>query len=86
MADNITAIISDLFYNGEVNYFEGLYGQAQPSMDNFEKWGHFSQIVWKGTTHVGCATQDCTQQGLANVGSTVAKYFTVCNYKSPGMT
>ena len=80
---NISAIITDLFYNGEVGWYDGLYGQAQPDMTNFEHWGHFSQIVWKDTTHVGCATQHCSN-GLANVGSDVAPYFTVCNYKNPG--
>jgi len=83
-ADNITAIITNLFYNGEVGWYDGLYGQAQPSMVNFEHWGHFSQIVWKGTTHVGCYTKDCSAQGLANTGGDVSPYFTVCNYKSPG--
>ncbi|TKA52546.1 hypothetical protein B0A49_13769, partial [Cryomyces minteri] len=82
-ADNISAVITNLFYNGEVNYFNGLYGQANPDMTNFEKWGHFSQIVWKNTGSVGCATQDCSASGLANVGSNVAPFFTVCNYKAP---
>lgn len=82
--DNISAIITNLFYNGEVNYYQGLYGEANPSMSNFEEWGHFTQIVWKATTHFGCATHDCTGQGLANVGSDVSPYFTVCNYKKPG--
>lgn len=83
-ANNISSIITDLFYNGEVGWFADLYGEAQPSMTNFEHWGHFSQIVWKGTTAVGCATQDCSKQGLTGVGSNVPPYFTVCNYKSPG--
>lgn len=52
-------------------------------MSLFEKWGHFSQIVWKGTTHVGCYTAHCPN-GLGNVGSDVSPYFTVCNYKNPG--
>ncbi|KAK5120070.1 hypothetical protein LTR85_006551 [Meristemomyces frigidus] len=83
-ANNISAIITDLFYNGEVGWYDGLYGEEQPDMTNFEHWGHFSQIVWKATTKIGCATQDCTSQGLSNVGSDVAPYFTVCNYESPG--
>jgi len=82
--DNVSAVITDLFYNGEVNYYNNLYGQANPDMSNFEKWGHFSQIVWKSTSQVGCATVDCTSQGLANVGQYVSPFFTVCNYKSPG--
>lgn len=79
----VNRVITDMFYNGEVNYYNGLYGEASPDMSNFEHWGHFSQIVWKSTTEVGCATQHCPG-GLANTGSNVPPYFTVCNYKSPG--
>lgn len=79
----IDRVITDMFYNGEVNYYSGLYNQDSPDMSNFEHWGHFSQIVWKATTKVGCATQHCPG-GLANTGSNVPPYFTVCNYDSPG--
>ncbi|KAI5240763.1 hypothetical protein E4T43_05846 [Aureobasidium subglaciale] len=82
-ANNVSAVITELFYNGEVGYYTNLYGQANPDMSNFEKWGHFSQLVWKGTTKVGCATQYCSG-GLANVGQYVSPHFTVCNYGSPG--
>lgn len=82
-ANNVSAVITDLFYNGEVGYYDGMYGMANPDMTNFELWGHFSQIVWKGTNKVGCATQHCPN-GLGNVGSTVSPYFTVCNYGPPG--
>jgi len=82
--ENIATIITDMFYNGEVGYFAAQYGKKNPDMDDFEKWGHFSQIVWAGTTHVGCATQDCSASGLSNTGGGVAPYFTVCNYKTPG--
>ncbi|KAK0961502.1 hypothetical protein LTR91_019864, partial [Friedmanniomyces endolithicus] len=84
-AANISAIITDLFYNGEVGWFDNLYGQAQPDMTNFEHWGHFSQIVWGNTTSVGCATQYCNGPGgLGGVGSDIPPYFTVCNYDPPG--
>jgi len=81
---NISAVITELFYNGEVGWFKGLYGQEQPDMTNFENWGHFSQVVWASSTKVGCATQDCSVQGLSGVSSLVAPYFTVCNYGTPG--
>lgn len=82
-ATNISAIITDLFYNGEEPYFAPNYGMDDPDMTEFEKWGHFTQIVWKDTTHVGCYTQYCPG-GLENVGTGVSPYFTVCNYKGPG--
>lgn len=92
-ADNVTSVISDLFYNGEINNYNGLYGQATPDNINddsaFDGYGHYTQIVWKGTNSVGCATVDCTgqgngPQGLGNVGSDVPPFFTVCNYSPPG--
>ena len=67
--------------------FAGLYGQVTPdgiNTDAFDGWGHYTQIVWGATTAVGCATVDCTSQGLANTGSDIPPYFTVCNYSPPG--
>ncbi|KAJ5421135.1 hypothetical protein N7465_003654 [Penicillium sp. CMV-2018d] len=73
-------VISEMMYTDEAPYFASLYGQADPDMTNFDKWGHFTQIVWKATTHVGCATVSCSD--LKNVGG--AAPYTVCNYGSPG--
>ncbi|BAE56831.1 unnamed protein product [Aspergillus oryzae RIB40] len=81
-SEKIGEMITNLMYNNEMGYFEALYGEANPSMDNFDAWGHFSQIVWKGTTHVGCATVTCNS--LGNVDSSVAVPFTVCNYSPAG--
>ena len=82
---SIGAVISNLFYNGEVNlYWEGVaQNNGQPDYNTFESWGHFSQMVWKASTSVACATQHCPN-GLSGVGSDVAPYFTVCNYYPPG--
>ena len=79
----VPAMITNEMYNGEINWYPTPYGQANPDMTNFEHWGHYSQIVWKSTTSVGCYTQYCPN-GLANVGSDVSPYFTVCNYSPPG--
>jgi len=82
-ADEVTDVITNLWYNAEVNAYSPYYGQANPG-GNFNNYGHFTQIVWQGTTVVGCATQDCSANGLANVGSNVPPYFTVCNYYEAG--
>ncbi|KAL3481898.1 CAP domain-containing protein [Aspergillus californicus] len=79
---DVGVMISNLMYNDEAGYYTDLYGEASPDMTLFEKWGHFSQIVWKGTTKVGCATVSCSS--LGNVDSTSAVPFTVCNYSPPG--
>jgi hypothetical protein len=81
--EDIPAMITNEMYNDEIGFYPG-YG-SEPDMGNFEKWGHYSQIVWKSTTGVGCATQYCPN-GLANTGGNVSPYFTVCNYSPPGMS
>jgi len=54
-------------------------------MSNFENWGHFSQVVWKGSKNVGCYTADCSKNGIKGLeGYNIAPYFTVCNYYPPG--
>jgi len=82
-ADEVTDVITNLWYNAEVNAYSPYYGQANPG-GNFNDYGHFTQVVWQGTTVVGCATQDCSAGGLANVGPNVPPYFTVCNYYEAG--
>ncbi|RAL16846.1 CAP domain-containing protein [Aspergillus homomorphus CBS 101889] len=78
----IGEMITNLMYNDEMGYYAELYGEADPDMTNFDLWGHFSQIVWKGTTKVGCATVTCPS--LGNVDAAEALPFTVCNYSPPG--
>ena len=94
--EDIGSVITDLFYNSEVRAFEPYYGQPTPKIPGnfeagFDGFGHFTQIVWKETSEVGCATFDCSgagkgPKGLGNVGSSVPPFFTVCNYKGPGMS
>ncbi|GAA6046426.1 hypothetical protein JCM3770_004915 [Rhodotorula araucariae] len=45
--------------------------------------GHFTQLVWKGTTELGCAVSKCSP--LASAGfSSGSSYFYVCEYSAPG--
>jgi hypothetical protein len=74
-------MIGNDMYNKEMPFYPLPYGLDNPDTTNFNSWGHFSQIVWKSTTLVGCATQFCPN-GLVNAGFT--QYFTVCNYYPPG--
>ncbi|KXT17446.1 hypothetical protein AC579_5695 [Pseudocercospora musae] len=79
--DEIGDAITDMWYNGEVGYYANDYGQADPDMSNFENWGHFSQMVWKATEKVGCATQSCPG-GVQNAPG--IDTLTVCNYSPVG--
>lgn len=50
---------------------EKQYDFSQPGF--FEATGHFTQCVWKGSTHIGCATKSCPDGVLYS-----------CNYAPPG--
>jgi len=79
---SVARAASNGWYNNELNLFPaGDYGKASPDMSNFSDWGHFSQLVWKGTKKVGCATKFCPAGTLSSLGS----WYTVCNYYPAGM-
>jgi uncharacterized protein YkwD len=81
------AAVTNQWYNQEMSSFlDSYYGQATPSLDNFEAWGHFSQVVWKASTRIGCATQYCPKSSdlFGEGGSAYNGWYTVCNYLEPG--
>ncbi|EXJ84003.1 hypothetical protein A1O3_04670 [Capronia epimyces CBS 606.96] len=77
----VPSMIGNDMYNREMPLYPGPYDSNNVDTSTFASWGHFTQIVWKGTQQVGCATQYCPQ-GLTNAA--FAQYFTVCNYYPPG--
>jgi len=48
---------------------------------NNPQYSHFTQMVWKGTTQLGCAHQDCSGIFGANYG---LAHYHVCEYSPPG--
>ncbi|KAI3394763.1 hypothetical protein diail_2232 [Diaporthe ilicicola] len=78
----IAQAITDMWYNGELDlYPSSAYGQANPDFTNFEAWGHYSQIVWVGSTQVGCAAQYCAP---GSMNPTMGAWYSVCNYYPAG--
>ncbi len=78
MAKAITA----QWYNAEEPLFlPSYYGKATPDMKNFERWGHFSQVIWQSTTKVGCASHYCA---AGTIFSSMPSWFTVCDYRGQG--
>ncbi len=45
--------------------------------------GHYTQLVWRGTTGVGCAKVTCTVNSPFGAGFPTWDYF-VCDYEPPG--
>lgn len=74
--------ITDMWYNGEINLYPSSgYGQSSPDMGGFEGWGHYSQVIWKGSNTVGCAAQYCPPGTMFDG---MGAWFTVCNYFPAG--
>jgi hypothetical protein len=75
-------------YNNEMMNFAGQYGKPHPdNWDDFESYGHFTQIVWKDSKTVGCAVYNCPNGIIdAKTGKSTgtAPFYTVCNFKPPG--
>ncbi|KNG50388.1 scp-like extracellular protein [Stemphylium lycopersici] len=83
-AFNITAGITESWYRGELAPMAPWFGKPSLPHEVFEKVGHLTQLVWKATNKVGCASLDC---GAAmTVGGRPSKMnkYTVCNYAPAG--
>ncbi|KAF4124416.1 SCP protein [Geosmithia morbida] len=80
MVNSARSAVTDQWYNGEVNSWS-FYGLADPpSGANLEDWGHFTQVVWKSSTKVGCYTAKCAAGTVLSYDA----WYTVCNYNPPG--
>ncbi|KAI9789294.1 MAG: hypothetical protein M1833_002436 [Piccolia ochrophora] len=77
---NMSEIVKMWSYEEEPNY--RWYGSEPPEVsdDAFTKFGHYSQVNWKGTVRIGCAVADCS----SNLVSGQWDSFGVCNYADAG--
>jgi hypothetical protein len=64
------SVIED-WYETEVDYYDFERGRSKNGVDIL----HLTQMIWKETTHVGCAETYC-----GNLNG----YFYVCNYYPKG--
>ncbi len=76
--ENLAWASYDLGEEGTVKFWydeEPLYDYNNPGFSSVT--GHFTQVVWKGTTEIGCGyASDCNNSGM--------KYVWVCQYNPPG--
>ncbi|KAL5121442.1 hypothetical protein ACEQ8H_000513 [Pleosporales sp. CAS-2024a] len=82
---NVTAGITESWYKSEFPHMSGNYGRDSLPTAVFEQVGHLTQLLWQGTTSVGCNSVDCGDHMTVNgaSGSSLNK-FTACNYYPPG--
>jgi hypothetical protein len=72
--------ISDGWFTEYTSYPFGETDSDSSFMNNFEAFGHFSQLVWKGSSSVGCATYLCPSGSLGSMDI----FYTACNYWPAG--
>lgn len=73
--------VTKQWYYGEVGNYANFYGMENPPSNvPLGDYGHFTQLVWKDSTKVGCATVKCAAGTVLSLQS----WYTVCNYKGPG--
>jgi hypothetical protein len=83
-AFNVTAGITESWYKSEFPPMLPYFGQANLPDDVFHQVGHLTQVVWQGTTSVGCVSIDCGSTMMVNGAVSTLNKFTVCNYAPPG--
>ncbi|EHA45845.1 hypothetical protein MGG_03085 [Pyricularia oryzae 70-15] len=78
----IAQAITNMWYNGEITLYPSEnYGLDNPVSGNFEKYGHYTQVVWAGTKKVGCHAQFCPK---GTMFKDMGAWFSVCNYYPAG--
>jgi uncharacterized protein YkwD len=68
------------WYNNEAENWSYYGLDNPPEGSDLHAWGHFTQLVWKSSTKVGCATVKCPADTIFDFES----WYTVCNYNPPG--
>ncbi|KAK2593942.1 hypothetical protein QQS21_008349 [Conoideocrella luteorostrata] len=73
--------VTDMWYNGEAGNYNSFYGMSNPPSNvPLGDFGHFTQLVWKSSKKVGCATVKCPGGSVLSLPA----WYTVCNYQPPG--
>ncbi|KAF2025309.1 PR-1-like protein [Setomelanomma holmii] len=83
-AFNVTAAITESWYKGELQPMLPYFGQADIPDSVFHSVGHLTQLVWKGTTKVGCVSIDCGDRMIVGGSTSSMNKYTVCNYAPAG--
>jgi len=83
-AFNATAGITESWYKGELEPMLPYFGDKDVPDDVFHEVGHLTQVVWKGTTKVGCVSIDCGDKMIVGGAASSMNKYTVCNYAPAG--
>jgi hypothetical protein len=75
------AIISEWYSEQSIYSRLGAYGKSDPPSTS-EDYLHFTQVVWKSSTSVGCAVAKCNTNN--SLFPNMYMWYTVCNYFPAG--
>ncbi|KAF2023615.1 PR-1-like protein, partial [Setomelanomma holmii] len=81
---NVTSAITEFWYKSEFPHMVPYFGATDVPDSVFHSVGHLTQMLWKGTTSIGCVSLDCGNSMVVNGASSTLNKFTVCNYAPPG--
>ncbi|KAI9705253.1 MAG: hypothetical protein M1820_005251 [Bogoriella megaspora] len=90
----------EMWYSETSLFLPSYYGALSPTdrgcseSGSCPEYGHFTQLIWKGTTKIGCFIADCsggyslnaeeTSQGQSPPDGKADPVFQVCNYSPAG--
>ncbi|KAJ7284081.1 PR-1-like protein [Mycena rebaudengoi] len=77
--ENLVAATGDFSIEEAVAQFTSDKSQYHPSNPTYNHW---TQVVWKATTQLGCAVARCSD--VMNAGAGKAASYYVCLYDPPG--
>ncbi|KAH7089481.1 CAP domain-containing protein [Paraphoma chrysanthemicola] len=83
-AFNATAGITESWYKSELPPMMPYFGRQDIPDEVFHGVGHLTQMVWKGTTKVGCVSIDCGDKMVVGGSISSMNKYTVCNYAPAG--
>lgn len=75
-----------LYQNAATSWYDevALYDFENPQNSKFKDVGHFTQMVWKSSTRLGCARVSCADGQNGPFSSNGAWLYVVCRYSPPG--
>ncbi len=66
------------------DYHYSKIDRAGSDCNTGKKCGHYTQIVWRDTTRIGCARSRYKETQISDDGLEMTGYVIVCKYKIPG--
>lgn len=81
---NVTAAITEAWYKNEFSAAVPWFGIASLPISLLGGVEDLTQLLWKGTTRVGCASVDCGARMRGGGATGSSNKYTVCNYAAAG--